>query len=54
MQQKVMNTIVYVQITIFIKAILESPYKALLGPYIFMAPMWPQCDLSSFLTAIQF
>ena len=31
----------YVQITIFIKTILESPYKVLLGPYILVAPTQP-------------
>ena len=41
MRQKVMNRIPHVQITIFIKAILESPYKVLLGPYILVAPTRP-------------
>ena len=41
MRQKVMNRIRYVQITIFIEAILESLYKVLLGPYILLAPTLP-------------
>ena len=40
MRQKVMNRIMYVQITIFIKTILESLFKVLLGPYILVAPTW--------------
>ena len=37
---KIINRIAYVQITIFIKTILESPYKVLLGPFILVAPTW--------------
>ena len=41
MRQKVMNRIEYVQITLFNKTILESPYKFLLGPYILVTPTRP-------------
>ena len=41
MRQKVRNRIAYVEITIFIKTILESPYQVRLSPYILVAPPRP-------------